>query len=89
MRFQSINQGEFSNYYGTKWGGKSTLLNIGLLDSATSGSYQLLNQEMMGKRTRKERVKDKENKMWFLYSKISTLLMNFRFMTISIAFNLQ
>jgi putative ABC transport system ATP-binding protein len=45
----TINQGEFVTIMGASGSGKSTLLNIvGLLDSATSGNYQLLNQEMVG-----------------------------------------
>ena len=45
----TINQGEFVTIMGASGSGKSTLLNIvGLLDSASTGSYQLLNQEMMG-----------------------------------------
>ena len=44
----TINQGEFVTIMGASGSGKSTLLNIvGLLDGATSGSYQLLNQEML------------------------------------------
>lgn len=43
-----INQGEFVTIMGPSGSGKSTLLNIvGLLDNASSGSYQLLNQEML------------------------------------------
>ena len=55
----TINQGEFVTIMGPSGSGKSTLLNIvGLLDSATSGSYQLLNQEMIGlKEQEKARVR--------------------------------
>ncbi|MBS7787136.1 ABC transporter ATP-binding protein [Flavobacterium sp. CYK-55] len=43
----TINQGEFVTIMGASGSGKSTLLNIvGLLDSASEGSYQLLGQEM-------------------------------------------
>ncbi|RTY97616.1 ATP-binding cassette domain-containing protein, partial [Flavobacterium bomense] len=43
----TINQGEFVTIMGASGSGKSTLLNIiGLLDNASSGNYQLLNQEM-------------------------------------------
>lgn len=43
----TINAGEFISVMGASGSGKSTLLNIvGLLDSATDGSYQLLGQEM-------------------------------------------
>ena len=45
----TINQGEFVTIMGASGSGKSTLLNIvGRLDSASDGSYQLLNQEMIG-----------------------------------------
>ncbi|MEY2629890.1 MAG: hypothetical protein RLZZ469_786 [Bacteroidota bacterium] len=45
----TINQGEFVTIMGASGSGKSTLLNIvGLLDSASTGNYQLLNQEMVG-----------------------------------------
>lgn len=44
-----INQGDFLSIMGPSGCGKSTLLNIvGLLDSATGGSYQLLGGEMIG-----------------------------------------
>ena len=43
----TINQGEFVTIMGASGSGKSTLLNIvGLLDDASSGTYQLLNQEI-------------------------------------------
>jgi putative ABC transport system ATP-binding protein len=55
-----INQGEFVTIMGPSGSGKSTLLNIvGLLDGASSGSYQLLNQEML---TLKEQEKSKVRK---------------------------
>ncbi|MBS1535978.1 MAG: ABC transporter ATP-binding protein [Bacteroidetes bacterium] len=42
-----INSGEFVSVMGASGSGKSTLLNIvGLLDSASEGSYQLLGHEM-------------------------------------------
>ena len=45
----TINQGEFVTIMGASGSGKSTLLNIvGLLDNASSGNYQLLNQEIIG-----------------------------------------
>ena len=44
-----INQGDFLSIMGPSGCGKSTLLNIvGLLDSASGGSYQLLGREMIG-----------------------------------------
>lgn len=45
----SVKKGEFISVMGPSGCGKSTLLNIiGLLDSATSGSYKLLENEMVG-----------------------------------------
>lgn len=44
-----VTEGEFVTIMGASGCGKSTLLNIiGLLDSATSGSYQLLGHEIIG-----------------------------------------
>lgn len=56
----TINQGDFVSIMGSSGSGKSTLLNIiGLLDSASGGSYTLLNQEMVGL---KESLKSKARK---------------------------
>ncbi|WP_316636449.1 ABC transporter ATP-binding protein [uncultured Flavobacterium sp.] len=56
----TINQGDFVSIMGPSGSGKSTLLNIiGLLDSASDGSYQLLGQEMIGI---KEKLKSKARK---------------------------
>ena len=56
----NINQGDFVSIMGPSGSGKSTLLNIiGLLDSASGGSYQLLGQEMIGT---KEKAKSKARK---------------------------
>ncbi|MCD0470892.1 ABC transporter ATP-binding protein [Flavobacterium sp. JAS] len=56
----TINQGDFVSIMGPSGSGKSTLLNIiGLLDSASDGSYQLLGQEMVGI---KEKLKSKARK---------------------------
>ncbi|WP_343695704.1 ABC transporter ATP-binding protein [Flavobacterium sp.] len=56
----TINQGDFVSIMGPSGSGKSTLLNIiGLLDSASGGSYTLLNQEMVGL---KESLKSKARK---------------------------
>lgn len=45
----TVNQGDFVSIMGPSGCGKSTLLNIiGLLDNLSSGSYQLLNQEVNG-----------------------------------------
>ncbi|MFD2940036.1 ABC transporter ATP-binding protein [Flavobacterium notoginsengisoli] len=56
----TINQGDFVSIMGPSGSGKSTLLNIiGLLDSASDGSYKLLDQEMVGL---KEKAKSKARK---------------------------
>jgi putative ABC transport system ATP-binding protein len=56
----TINQGDFVSIMGPSGSGKSTLLNIvGLLDSASSGSYLLLDQEMVGL---KEKLRSKARK---------------------------
>jgi putative ABC transport system ATP-binding protein len=56
----TINQGDFVSIMGPSGSGKSTLLNIiGLLDSASAGSYELLDQEMIGI---KEKLKSKARK---------------------------
>jgi putative ABC transport system ATP-binding protein len=58
----TINQGDFVSIMGPSGSGKSTLLNIvGLLDSASDGSYQLLNQEMVGIKEKDKSKARKEN----------------------------
>lgn len=58
----TINQGDFVSIMGASGSGKSTLLNIiGLLDSATSGSYQLLDHEIMGLKEQQKSKFRKEN----------------------------
>ena len=58
----TINQGDFVTIMGSSGSGKSTLLNIvGLLDSASSGSYVLLNQEMIGLKEQQKSKVRKEN----------------------------
>ncbi|MCR4029853.1 MULTISPECIES: ABC transporter ATP-binding protein [Flavobacterium] len=58
----TINQGDFVSIMGPSGSGKSTLLNIiGLLDSASDGSYQLLNQEMVGLKEKQKSQARKEN----------------------------
>ena len=57
-----INQGEFVTIMGPSGSGKSTLLNIvGLLDDASSGSYQLLNQEMINLKEQEKSKVRKQN----------------------------
>ncbi|MHC0445491.1 ABC transporter ATP-binding protein [Flavobacterium sp. 3-218] len=58
----TINQGDFVSIMGPSGSGKSTLLNIiGLLDSASSGSYELLGQEMVGLKEKQKSQARKEN----------------------------
>lgn len=58
----TIHQGDFVTIMGPSGSGKSTLLNIvGLLDSATSGSYTLLNKEIVGLKEKQRAIIRKEN----------------------------
>jgi len=58
----TINQGDFVSIMGPSGSGKSTLLNIvGLLDSASSGSYKLLDQEMVRLKEKQKSQARKEN----------------------------
>lgn len=58
----TINQGEFVTIMGASGSGKSTLLNIvGLLDSATSGSYTLLNEEINHKKEKEKAIIRKQH----------------------------
>lgn len=57
-----IRQGDFLSVMGPSGCGKSTLLNIiGLLDSPTGGSYQLLGNEVAGLREKGRAMVRKEN----------------------------
>lgn len=57
-----VKQGEFVTIMGASGCGKSTLLNIvGLLDSASNGSYKLLNKEINGLSERDKAKIRKEN----------------------------
>ncbi|MCL6462601.1 putative ABC transport system ATP-binding protein [Flavobacterium micromati] len=57
-----INEGDFLSIMGPSGCGKSTLLNIiGLLDSASDGSYTLSNQEMIGLKEKGRSSVRKEN----------------------------
>jgi putative ABC transport system ATP-binding protein len=68
-----INQGEFVTIMGASGSGKSTLLNIvGLLDGATSGSYQLLNQEMMGMKEQ-EKSKIRKQNIGFIFQNFNLI----------------
>lgn len=66
----TVNEGDFISIMGPSGSGKSTLLNIiGLLDSPSNGSYELLGQEMIGL---KETLKSKNRK-----SNIGFIFQNF------------
>lgn len=69
----TINQGEFVTIMGASGSGKSTLLNIvGLLDSATSGNYQLLNQEMTGL-SEQEKSKIRKQNIGFIFQNFNLI----------------
>ena len=57
----TIHQGEFISIMGPSGSGKSTLLNIvGLLDTASSGSYHLLDKEIMGLKEQEKAEKEED-----------------------------
>ena len=69
----TINQGEIVTIMGASGSGKSTLLNIvGLLDGATSGSYQLLNQEMIGMKEQ-EKSKIRKQNIGFIFQNFNLI----------------
>jgi putative ABC transport system ATP-binding protein len=69
----TINQGEFVTIMGASGSGKSTLLNIvGLLDSASSGSYHLLNQEMFGLKEQ-EKSKIRKQNIGFVFQNFNLI----------------
>ena len=69
----SINQGEFVTIMGASGSGKSTLLNIvGLLDSASEGSYQLLQQEMVGMKE-PEKSKIRKQNIGFIFQNFNLI----------------
>lgn len=69
----TINQGDFVSIMGPSGSGKSTLLNIiGLLDSTTVGSYQLLNQEMIGLKE-KEKSKVRKENIGFIFQNFNLI----------------
>ncbi len=68
-----VNQGEFVTIMGASGCGKSTLLNIvGLLDSATEGSYRLLNQEMNGL-NEVQRAKIRKQNIGFIFQNFNLI----------------
>lgn len=69
----TINQGDFVTIMGASGSGKSTLLNIvGLLDNASSGSYQLFNQEMMGIKEQ-EKAKVRKQNIGFVFQNFNLI----------------
>ena len=69
----TINQGEFVTIMGASGSGKSTLLNIvGLLDNASSGNYQLLNQEIMGLKEQ-EKSKVRKQNIGFIFQNFNLI----------------
>lgn len=69
----TIKQGEFVTIMGPSGSGKSTLLNIvGLLDSASTGSYQLLGREMLGLKEQ-ERAKVRKQNIGFVFQNFNLI----------------
>lgn len=69
----NINQGEFVTIMGQSGSGKSTLLNIvGLLDSASEGSYSLLNQEIFGLKE-SEKSKIRKQNIGFIFQNFNLI----------------
>lgn len=69
----TINQGEFVTIMGSSGSGKSTLLNIvGLLDSATTGNYQLLQQEMVGMKEQ-DKSKIRKQNIGFIFQNFNLI----------------
>lgn len=68
-----VRKGEFLSVMGPSGCGKSTLLNlIGLLDSATSGSYMLLNRQMAGL-TEGQRSKVRKENIGFIFQNFNLI----------------
>jgi putative ABC transport system ATP-binding protein len=69
----TINQGEFVTIMGASGSGKSTLLNIvGLLDSATNGSYELLDKQMIGLKEQ-EKSKVRKQNIGFIFQNFNLI----------------
>lgn len=69
----NVNAGDFVSIMGPSGSGKSTLLNIiGLLDSASGGSYQLLHQEMIGLKE-KEKSKARKENIGFIFQNFNLI----------------
>lgn len=68
-----IKEGEFITVMGPSGSGKSTLLNIvGLLDSASGGSYTLLGNEMVGLKE-KGRAKIRKQQIGFIFQNFNLI----------------
>ena len=68
-----IKDGEFVAIMGPSGCGKSTLLNIlGLLDNPTSGSYELLGQEV-GQLKEKDRTKSRKGNIGFVFQSFNLI----------------
>ncbi|MBQ3690422.1 MAG: ABC transporter ATP-binding protein [Bacteroidales bacterium] len=68
-----IKDGEFVAIMGPSGCGKSTLMNIlGLLDNPTSGSYQLLNQEV-GNLKEKDRTQFRKGNIGFIFQSFNLI----------------
>ncbi|WP_166924955.1 ABC transporter ATP-binding protein [Flavobacterium poyangense] len=69
----NVNQGDFVSIMGPSGSGKSTLLNIlGLLDSADSGSYKLVDKEMVGLKE-KERSRARKENIGFIFQNFNLI----------------
>lgn len=69
----TIHQGEFISIMGPSGSGKSTLLNIvGLLDTASSGSYHLLDKEIMGLKEQ-EKAKVRKQNIGFIFQNFNLI----------------
>lgn len=69
----AIHQGDFVSIMGPSGCGKSTLLNIiGLLDSPSGGSYQLLNGEMVGLKE-KDRAEVRKHNIGFIFQNFNLI----------------
>lgn len=68
-----INEGDFLSIMGPSGCGKSTLLNIvGLLDSASGGSYTLLESEMIGLKE-KDRAEVRKKHIGFIFQNFNLI----------------
>jgi putative ABC transport system ATP-binding protein len=69
----NVNEGEFVAIMGPSGCGKSTLLNIlGLLDNPTSGSYQLLDEEVASLKE-KQRTRMRKGKLGFVFQSFNLI----------------